>query len=147
MGFPHKWPVMRRFYAMTSSWYTCIRCHRNVNQTHVRYISWYIWIFFHINFSHRMQVFHEILSVYVSQIANSMGPTRGPHRSCRPQMGPMLAPWTLLSGIPYCGHIHLRTEHLFLGLYPVWLLLRCKAWPQYKTINDVTWQTLPLNLL
>ena len=28
-----------------------------------------------------------------------MGPTWGPPGSCRPQMGPMLAPWTLLSGI------------------------------------------------
>ena len=32
------------------------------------------------------------------QIAKFMGPTRGPPGSCRPQMGPMLAPWTLLSG-------------------------------------------------
>ena len=32
------------------------------------------------------------------QIANFMGPTWGPPGSCRPQMGPMLAPWTLLSG-------------------------------------------------
>ena len=32
-----------------------------------------------------------------------MGPTWGPPGSCRPQMGPMLASWTLLSGliIPY----------------------------------------------
>ena len=35
----------------------------------------------------------------VSQIAKFMGPTWGPSGSCRPQMGPMLAPWTLLSGI------------------------------------------------
>ena len=28
-----------------------------------------------------------------------MGPTLGPPESCRPQMGPMLAPWTLLSGL------------------------------------------------
>ena len=28
-----------------------------------------------------------------------MGPTWGPHGSCQPQMGPMLAPWTLLSGM------------------------------------------------
>ena len=28
-----------------------------------------------------------------------MGPTWDPPGSCRPQMGPMLAPWTLLSGI------------------------------------------------
>ena len=33
------------------------------------------------------------------QIARFMGPTWGPPGSCRPQMGPMLAPWTLLSGL------------------------------------------------
>ena len=37
-----------------------------------------------------------------SQIAKFMGPTWGPPGSCRPQMGPMLVPWTLLSGIE-CG--------------------------------------------
>ena len=34
-----------------------------------------------------------------TQITRFMGPTWGPPGSCRPQMGPMLAPWTLLSGI------------------------------------------------
>ena len=34
-----------------------------------------------------------------SQKAKFMGPIWGPPGSCRPQMGPMLAPWTLLSGI------------------------------------------------
>ena len=29
-----------------------------------------------------------------TQITNFMGPTGGPPVSCRPQMGPMLAPWT-----------------------------------------------------
>ena len=33
-----------------------------------------------------------------TQIAKYMGPTWGPPGSFRPQMGPMLAPWTLLSG-------------------------------------------------
>ena len=33
-----------------------------------------------------------------SRIAKCMGPTWGPPGSCRPQMGPMLVPWTLLSG-------------------------------------------------
>ena len=33
-----------------------------------------------------------------SQIARFMGPTWGPPGSCQPQMGPMLAPWTLLLG-------------------------------------------------
>ena len=32
------------------------------------------------------------------QVARFMGPTWGPPGSCRSQMGPMLAPWTLLSG-------------------------------------------------
>ena len=32
------------------------------------------------------------------QIVKFMGPTWGPPGSCRPQMDPMLAPWTLLSG-------------------------------------------------
>ena len=32
-----------------------------------------------------------------------MGPTWGPPGSCRPQMGPMLAPWTLLLGVPFYG--------------------------------------------
>ena len=34
-----------------------------------------------------------------SQIAKFMGPTWGPPGSCRPQVGPKLAPWTLLSGL------------------------------------------------
>ena len=33
-----------------------------------------------------------------TQIARFMGPTWGPAGSCRPQMGPTLAPWILLSG-------------------------------------------------
>ena len=36
-----------------------------------------------------------------SQIARFLGPTWGPPGSCRPQMGPMMAPWTLLSGVSY----------------------------------------------
>ena len=39
----------------------------------------------------------------VSQIAKFMGPTWGPPGSCRPQMGPMLAPWTLLLGFVIWG--------------------------------------------
>ena len=33
-----------------------------------------------------------------TQLAKFMGPTLGPPGSCRPQMGTMLVPWTLLSG-------------------------------------------------
>ena len=38
------------------------------------------------------------------QIAKFTGPTWGQHGSSRPQMGPMLAPWTLLSGTPLCAN-------------------------------------------
>ena len=34
----------------------------------------------------------------IPQIAKFMGPTWGPSRSCWPQMGLMLAPWSMLSG-------------------------------------------------
>ena len=34
-----------------------------------------------------------------SHRAKFMGPTWGPSGSCQPQMGPMLTPWTLLSGL------------------------------------------------
>ena len=34
----------------------------------------------------------------ITQITKFMGPTWGPPGSCQPQMGPMLVPWTLLSG-------------------------------------------------
>ena len=36
---------------------------------------------------------------FKSQIAKFMGPTWGPPGSCRPQMGPMLAPLTFLSRV------------------------------------------------
>ena len=39
--------------------------------------------------------------LHLTQIAKFMGPTWGPPGSCRPQMGPMLVPWTVLSG---AGH-------------------------------------------
>ena len=43
----------------------------------------------------------ELVGIIVrelTQIAKFMGPIWGPPGSCRPQMGPMLVPWTLLSG-------------------------------------------------
>ena len=47
---------------------------------------------------------NTVHSFKAPQIAKSMGPTWGPSGADRTQMGPMLAPWTLLSGTPwsYC---------------------------------------------
>ena len=41
------------------------------------------------------------------QITNFMGPTWGPPGSCRPQMGPILAPSTLLSGAFMCSWVNM----------------------------------------
>ena len=40
----------------------------------------------------------QTLGTFATQITKFMAPTWGPRGSCRPQMGPVLAPWTLLSG-------------------------------------------------
>ena len=42
--------------------------------------------------------YNGIYQLNKPQIARFMGPTWGPPGSCRSQKGPMLAPWTLLSG-------------------------------------------------
>ena len=52
-----------------------------------------------------------------SQIARFIGPTWGPPGSCWPQMGPMLAPRTLLSGLLQCNFI----SH-WPGTYTKWSL-------------------------
>ena len=59
----------------------------------------------------------------LTQIATFMGPTWGPPGSCRPQMGLMLAPWTLLSrkawksALPYSnGRCHWSSLCLQLSL-------------------------------
>ena len=44
------------------------------------------------------ELFTWLVLCSASQIAKFMWPTWGPPGSCRPQMGPMLAPRTLLSG-------------------------------------------------
>ena len=50
-------------------------------------------------------------SVY-PQIAKFMGPTWAPSGSCRPQMGPMLAPWTLRFMHPSACHLIVCHCHL-----------------------------------
>ena len=49
------------------------------------------------------------------QIARFMGPTWGPSGADRTQVGPMLGPWTLLSGTPYLA----PTPQLFVGILEI----------------------------
>ena len=46
------------------------------------------------------------IKIYVVPDTKFMGPTWDPPGSCRPQMGLMLAPWTLLSGVIYYFILH-----------------------------------------
>ena len=48
-----------------------------------------------------------------------MGPIRGPPGTCRPQVGPMLAPYTLLSGLFCQLTMHPRVNHM--PVYQWWI--------------------------
>ena len=68
----------------------------------------------------------------VTQIAKFIGPTWGPPGSCRPQMGPMLASWTLLSG---------NQRHPY-GVYGGnW---RAADLPIWQTMSDGGWARNPI---
>ena len=77
--------------------------------------SWYAMCMgcFSISVNHTVQIlstmmrciFHQFLSL----IARFMRPTWGPSGADRTQVGPMLAPWTLLSGISLCNINHLKS--------------------------------------
>ena len=70
-------------------------------------VSWYLtvnlidWFLSYFCFKQRTScgascpIIHEHV---LPQTTKFMGPTWGPPGPCRPQMGPMLAPWTSLSG-------------------------------------------------
>ena len=53
-----------------------------------------------------------------TQIEKFIGTTWGPPGSFRPQMGPMLAPWTLLTGFtfPASNHIRLVSSNTFAAV-------------------------------
>ena len=59
----------------------------------------------------------------LSLLVRFMGPTWGPPGPCRPQMGPMLAPWTFLSGeltlmLSYARQYHLGDSHVQSPRWP-----------------------------
>ena len=62
------------------------------NKRITRYTSCHVWCYL------IHSIYHLKHSIKAPQITRFMGPTWGPPGSCRPQMGPMLTPWTLLSG-------------------------------------------------
>ena len=86
----HKWPVTRKIFPLDDviKW----RHHEIILQIcHYGHIIRWLTI--------SQNLMSGARQVYKThQIAKFMGPTWDPPGSCRPQMGPTLAPWTLLSG-------------------------------------------------
>ena len=70
------------------------------------YICIYTYIFLLADNTHtRIRKHRCVVCIHahsIAYIAKFMGPTWGPPGSCRPQMGLILTPWTLLSG--WTGH-------------------------------------------
>ena len=70
-----------------------------------------------------------------------MGPTWGPSGSCQTQMGPMLAPWTLLSGLSLSSHetnAHLLIKHTGIWLWYNFNSQPSYTFPNYQNIKNVT---------
>ena len=68
-----------------------------------------------------------LVSSKTSLITRLMGPTWGPSGADRTQVGPLLAPWTLLSGIVCCSvwyfQCDLRFNHKQLFLYIIYIYM------------------------
>ena len=69
-----------------------------------RFLIWWMgddkWLEQRLSYSVVVEISYAVTdNMEWSQIVKFMGPTWGPPGSCRPQMGPMLAPRTLLSGV------------------------------------------------
>ena len=86
----------------------------------------------------------------MTKIANFMGPTWGPPGSCRPQMGPMLAPWTLLSGDAANSLLQILTfpsSHLIQSMHLPCMTLKTALRPGVY-LHCLTWTaSSPLRLL
>ena len=87
--------------------------------------SWRVTCFTDIAWRHHVIAIKQWIPL--SQIAKFTGPTLSPPGSCRPQVGPMLAPRTLLSG-ETLNPISSANTHLFS-------YINCEKYPFNITYN------------
>ena len=124
LGNPPKWPVTRKMFPfddviMVSGelgdshtyiendppppWVRALQLSQMLTVSR-NYFKWQCIIYYVFKTIKHMEIQWNVWSFLAfwqwsyTQIAKFMGPTWAPSGSCRPQMGPMLAPWTLLSG-------------------------------------------------
>ena len=69
----------------------------------------------------------HFVAFITSQIAKFMEPTWGPPGSCWPQMGPMLAPWTLLLGLTLL-HQSQTSPTVVRHMFVTWVLIHLEIW-------------------
>ena len=71
-----------------------------------------------------------------------MGPTWGPSGSCRPQMGSMVAPWTLLSGkaswSPYIQHFPSQSQNIWQPLR-TYFVRQSQHTNPLETTTEISW--------
>ena len=76
-------------------------------------------------------IIHALIRTAATLIVRFMGPTWGPSGADRTQVGPMLAPWTLLSGLSdTCPSV----KWTIIGLDNSLLLFRHSAWEWFGEI-------------
>ena len=103
-----------------------VNIYANVSCIIRMFYSWSHLIHFHVFGKNQL---------WSTQITKFMGPTWGPPGSCRPQMGPMLAPWTLLleQVMAWCRRVGDKSLHepmmtQFTGTY---MLLGLDDWSRW----------------
>ena len=119
---------------------------------------WQCWLSTLVHFAHNLLVlchckatphivFPSLTPPVHSQIAKFMGPTWGPPGSCRPQMRPMLAPWTLLSGLlahNISQHILQQNENINSPVTKIHLKkewqLQNPFWMRHASTNEIWMQ-------
>ena len=100
---PYIWTVYSQPTVRQSIWPTVHAAHYTIypmKYVHVL-LNILLW-FYHQLFVNISNLYPRVRRGFVTgtyQITKFMRPTWGPPGSCRSQMGPMLAPWTLLSGL------------------------------------------------
>ena len=76
---------------------------------------------------------------YTTQIAKFMRPTWGPPESCQPQMGPMLAQWTLLSGSHQVVSLIANRHNIWTFELHVYSGLNTNLWHVVADITHLKW--------
>ena len=90
----------------------------------------------------KLLAWRRVLSISSTfEAARFMGPTWGPPGTCWPQVGPMLAPWTLLSRIPSSMHMMLGCVLLWLCAVVVWC---CLVFPMSLNLLHWHWGNLTI---